>query len=236
MSWYQVLLRLGVAIGIGMLLGYEREYSNRPAGLRTHILVCVGACVITMIQTNVGSLVGNKILNCSGLSTAMKSDMGRLGAQVISGVGFLGAGTIIHEKGSVKGLTTAAGVWTTACIGLAVGFGFYFLSISSAIGVFLIIVFMKKFEVWFLDTTTPICIEVTYDKSIDLNVQLREYFKYKNIQVKDVKYIIENNNKDEKYRKCEYSLLVSRHARLNKLKKDLEKNDWITEVKVIEFK
>lgn len=54
MNWHQVLLRLGVAIGIGMLLGYEREYSNRPAGLRTHILVCVGACVIGMLQTNLG--------------------------------------------------------------------------------------------------------------------------------------------------------------------------------------
>ncbi|KGN01474.1 magnesium transporter MgtC [Clostridium novyi A str. 4570] len=233
MIWHQILLRLGVAIGIGILLGYEREYSNRPAGLRTHILVCVGACVIGMVQTNLGFFVGNKILNCPALSTAMKSDMGRLGAQVISGVGFLGAGTIIHDKGSVRGLTTAAGIWTTACIGLAVGFGFHFLSIAAAIGVFLVIVFMKKFEMCFLDTTIPARIEITYDKNIDLNVQLKEYFKYKNIEIKDIRYIIEKNNINENYRKCEYSLLVSRHAKLDRLKKGLEKYNWIIEVKVI---
>ncbi|EDS76803.1 MgtC/SapB family protein [Clostridium massiliodielmoense] len=233
MSYYQILLRLGVAIGIGILLGYEREYSNRPAGLRTHILVCVGACVITMIQTNVGFLVGNKILNCPALSTAMKSDMGRLGAQVISGIGFLGAGTIIHEKGSVKGLTTAAGVWTTACIGLAVGFGFYFLSIASAIGVFLVIVFMKKFEICFLDTTIPVRLEVVYNKNIDLNIQLLEYFKYKNIEIKDIRYVIDYNSENDQHKKCEYSLLVSRHANLKKIKKGLERNKWIIEVKII---
>ncbi|KEI06811.1 MgtC/SapB family protein [Clostridium botulinum] len=233
MSHYQILIRLGVAILIGVLLGYEREYSNRPAGLRTHILVCVGACVITMIQTSVGLEVGGKILNCPGLATAMKSDMGRLGAQVISGIGFLGAGTIIHEKGSVKGLTTAAGIWTTACIGLAVGFGYYFLSISAAIGVFIIIVCMKKVEVYFFDRTTPINIEIQYDMNVDLNAELVGYFKYKNIKIQNIIYIVEKKQDNKNYRKCVYKLLISKHSNLRRLKKELENNSWIIEAKVV---
>ncbi|AYF54059.1 MgtC/SapB family protein [Clostridium botulinum] len=233
MSHYQILIRLGVAILIGILLGYEREYSNQPAGLRTHILVCVGACVITMIQTIVGLEVGGKILSSPGLSTAMKSDMGRLGAQVISGIGFLGAGTIIHEKGSVKGLTTAAGIWTTACIGLAIGFGYYFLSISAAIGVFIIIVCMKKVEVYFFDRTTPINIEIQYDMSIDLNAELVEYFKYKNIKIENIIYIVEKNQCNKNYRKCIYKLLISRHSNLKRLKKELENNSWIIEANIL---
>ncbi|AEB77074.1 MgtC/SapB family protein [Clostridium botulinum] len=233
MSHYQILIRLGVAILIGVLLGYEREYSNRPAGLRTHILVCVGACVITMIQTSVGLEVGGKILSCPGLSTAMKSDMGRLGAQVISGIGFLGAGTIIHEKGSVKGLTTAAGIWTTACIGLAVGFGYYFLSISAAIGVFIIIVCMKKVEVYFFDRTTPINIEIQYDMNVDLNAELVGYFKYKNIKIQNIIYVVEKNQDNKNYRKCVYKLLISKHSNLRRLKKELENNSWIIEAKVV---
>lgn len=232
MREYEILMRLGVAILIGVLLGYEREYSNRPAGLRTHILVCVGACVITMIQTNVGVEVGEKILRCPGLSTAMKSDMGRLGAQVISGVGFLGAGTIIHYKGSVRGLTTAAGIWTTACIGLAVGFGYYFLAISAAIGVFMIIVCMKKVEVYFFEKAISVDIEIEYDISIDLNNELVQYFKYKNIKIENIVYVIEKNLEGN-YRKCIYKLSVSKHSNLKKIKKELEGNNGIVKAKVL---
>ncbi len=81
---------------------------------------------------------------------AIKVDIGRLGAQVITGVGFLGAGTIIHDKGSIKGLTTAASIWTVACIGLAVGLGYYTLTILSTICVFIVLVFLKTFEESFL--------------------------------------------------------------------------------------
>jgi putative Mg2+ transporter-C (MgtC) family protein len=100
---------------IGVIIGLEREYTHRPAGLRTHILVALGACVV--------SITGQMIFLQYSLQGATP-DPARLSAQVITGVGFLGAGTIMKEGASVKGLTTAASVWAVACLGLAAGFGY----------------------------------------------------------------------------------------------------------------
>jgi putative Mg2+ transporter-C (MgtC) family protein len=133
---YDVAIRLILAVVVGGLIGYEREYKNRPAGFRTHILVCLGAAITSMIQLYSIQDTTNLILMHPELQNALKADIGRLGAQVITGVGFLGAGTIIHEKGSVKGLTTAASIWTVACIGLGVGLGYYTLTILSTICVY----------------------------------------------------------------------------------------------------
>ena len=111
-----ILVRLLLATLCAGIIGIERQRKSRPAGLRTHIVVCLGAALVMMI---------NQFLLDQGLTT----DAARLGAQVISGIGFLGAGTIIltgrSGKPQVKGLTTAASLWTSACMGLAIGCGFY---------------------------------------------------------------------------------------------------------------
>ena len=112
----QIALRLACAMVIGTLIGLEREYTHRPAGLRTHILVALGACVV--------SLTG-EILFSHYAELGATPDPARLSAQVITGVGFLGAGTIMKEGATVKGLTTAASVWAVACLGIATGFGYY---------------------------------------------------------------------------------------------------------------
>ncbi len=112
----EILLRLGCAMLIGVVIGLEREFTHRPAGLRTHILVALGACVI--------SITGEMLYHhYSALGAS--PDPARLSAQVITGVGFLGAGTIMKEGATVKGLTTAASVWAVACLGIAAGFGYY---------------------------------------------------------------------------------------------------------------
>lgn len=109
-----IIVRLCLAMLFGGIIGFERERKKRPAGLRTHILVCIGA-TLTMITNQY--IVEH---------LQMGGDPTRLGAQVISGIGFLGAGTIIVTgKQQVKGLTTAAGLWASACMGLAIGIGFY---------------------------------------------------------------------------------------------------------------
>lgn len=113
----QIALRLACAMLIGIVIGLEREYTHRPAGLRTHILVALGACV--------ASVMGEMIF----LHFTANADPARLSAQVITGVGFLGAGTIMKEGASVKGLTTAASVWAVACLGIASGFGYYALAL-----------------------------------------------------------------------------------------------------------
>ena len=116
-----ICLRLFCAMVVGMLIGMEREFTHRPAGLRTHILVALGACV--------ASLMGEMIFTHYNPS----ADPARLSAQVITGVGFLGAGTIMKEGVNVKGLTTAASVWAVACLGIAAGFGFYAVAVAGMI-------------------------------------------------------------------------------------------------------
>ena len=112
-----ILIRLLCAMIVGSLVGMEREYTHHPAGLRTHILVALGACVASIMGIMLTNQYGN-------------SDPARLSAQVITGVGFLGAGTIMKEGVSVKGLTTAASVWAVACLGIAAGFGYYVLALT----------------------------------------------------------------------------------------------------------
>jgi putative Mg2+ transporter-C (MgtC) family protein len=120
----QIALRLACAMLVGMLIGLEREYTHRPAGLRTHILVALGACAV--------SITGEMLFTHYSALGAMP-DPARLSAQVITGVGFLGAGTIMKEGASVKGLTTAAGVWAVACLGVTAGFGNYALALMGAV-------------------------------------------------------------------------------------------------------
>ncbi len=115
-----IALRLLCAMMVGTLIGMEREYTHRPAGLRTHILVALGACVVSIL---------GEMLFTHYTALGAAPDPARLSAQVITGVGFLGAGTIMKEGVSVKGLTTAASVWAVACLGIAAGFGYYALAL-----------------------------------------------------------------------------------------------------------
>jgi len=141
-----ILIRLGLAVLIGGVIGYEREYKKRPAGFRTHILVCLGAALVSLISDQLRINVFSMYLANPAMGSQVRTDVGRIGAQVISGIGFLGAGTIMSDKGSIKGLTTAASIWATGCIGLAVGWGFYLLAILSAAAILMTLIFMKAFE------------------------------------------------------------------------------------------
>jgi len=123
----EIGLRLLCAMVVGLVIGTEREYTNRPAGMRTHILVSLGACAVMIT----GQLI---FIRYHALGAA--PDPARLGAQVITGVGFLGAGTILREGANVKGLTTAASLWTVACLGLAAGGGYYGVALLGMVFIF----------------------------------------------------------------------------------------------------
>lgn len=143
MDYIVVLERLIVGVIVGGLVGYEREFKNSPAGFRTHILVCLGATIISLItEYDIQKMM--IIAQNPMYAEVIKVDIARLGAQVVSGVGFLGAGTILRDKGSVRGLTTAATLWTVACLGLAVGRGLFALSLTGAFIVFIILSLFKK--------------------------------------------------------------------------------------------
>ena len=123
---WQMVARLILAAGLGAIVGYEREYEGKPAGVRTHGMVALGAALFTVVSLYGFGGVG---------------DPGRVAAQVVTGIGFLGEGAILHERGSVRGLTTAASLWVTAAIGVAVGVGMYVMSLETAILVFLLLRF-----------------------------------------------------------------------------------------------
>ncbi len=135
-DWIEIVCRILLALAIGAVIGWDREKSQRPAGLRTHILVCVGAATCMMV-----GYYGLEQAHGQG-----SVDPTRMASQVISGIGFLGAGTILREGFSVRGLTTAASLWTVACIGLAVGIGYYFGAIFAAVMVFLMLTLGERVE------------------------------------------------------------------------------------------
>jgi putative Mg2+ transporter-C (MgtC) family protein len=127
MNILDIIFRLLCALIVGIVIGTEREYTHRPAGMRTHMLVALGACVVMVI----GQLIFEQYQ-----SYGATPDPARMAAQVITGVGFLGAGTIMKEGPSVKGLTTAASLWATACLGLAAGAGYYVVALAGMVFIF----------------------------------------------------------------------------------------------------
>ena len=133
-TYLAVFLRIFAAVIVGGILGLERGMKNRPAGLRTYMLVCVGACVIMLTNQYIYQIAGT-------------GDPVRMGAQVVSGIGFLGAGTIIvTRRNQIKGLTTAAGLWSAAGVGLALGVGFYEAALAGTLAVFFVMTLLQKMD------------------------------------------------------------------------------------------
>lgn len=136
MSNYEMIFKLALACILGALIGLERESLNRPAGLRTYTLVSVGSALAMLVSIDIYLLYHHTV----------QADPGRIAAQVVSGIGFLGAGTIMREGATVRGLTTAAGLWVVACIGLAVGAGLYIPAIATTLLILFVLIYFVKFE------------------------------------------------------------------------------------------
>lgn len=132
----QIFLRLMLAAVLSGIIGYEREARGRAAGLRTTILVGVGSCLIMLTSINIYDLYKGQT----------SVDPARIAAQVVSGIGFLGAGTILHFRASVRGLTTAAGLWAVSGVGLAVGSGFFSAALISSVIIFVVLFFLSRLE------------------------------------------------------------------------------------------
>lgn len=196
-AYNDIVIRIMLAVFIGALIGFERTKRNRPAGFRTHILVCVSAAVIAIIQVKIVSdavifsMTSEKI-------TVSESNIGRLGASVISGIGFLGAGTILKTKNSVKGLTTAASLWTVACIGLAVGMGYYFISIFSAVVTVVVLVLFEYIENKFMIRPRNIRIYVKLKNSSKFYKNTDEFFHDRGVKINGIEKI----NETEDYEEC----------------------------------
>jgi putative Mg2+ transporter-C (MgtC) family protein len=138
-SFLQTLFTLMVAAVLGGAVGFERESANRPAGLRTHTLVCVGSALVMMVSIDMYHLV---LAEGSGFN----ADPGRIAAQVVSGIGFLGAGTIMREGATIRGLTTAASLWVVAGVGLAAGAAMYMEAVVATVVILLTLKTLSEVE------------------------------------------------------------------------------------------
>lgn len=133
----EVAAKIALAAILGGLVGAEREWSGKWAGLRTHMLIAVGAALVTHLSVHMGAIYADQYA---------RWDPGRIAAQVVSGVGFLGAGTIIQARGGVRGLTTAAGLWVAAAVGMAVGGRFYAEAGVTAVVLLLVLAALRPLE------------------------------------------------------------------------------------------
>lgn len=141
-SHWELIFRMVMAVVLGGLIGIEREWSNHAAGFRTHILVCLGSATIMLLSVYGFSQFVNE--------TNVRTDPARLAAQVISGIGFLGAGAILRNGNMIKGLTTAASVWVVAAIGLSIGAGFYTGALTCTFLVLINLFLLNKWEKYLL--------------------------------------------------------------------------------------
>ena len=163
--WVQVeyLVRIFVAACLGLLIGSERKNRNKSAGIRTHVIVALGAALIMVVSKY-------------GFMDVEKADAARVAAQVVSGIGFLGAGVIFVRNNLVNGLTTAAGIWATAGVGLALGAGMYVVGISSALLVLLIQFVMHRIA-YFADVASGGLIRMTLVKREGIVQSMEDYIQ-----------------------------------------------------------
>ncbi|MFA7079049.1 MAG: MgtC/SapB family protein [Syntrophomonas sp.] len=136
MSTYEIIFKLTLACILGGIIGLERESLNRPAGFRTYTLVCMGSALAMVVSLDMYYQYYQTV----------NADPGRIAAQVVSGIGFLGAGTIMREGSTVRGLTTAAGLWGVACVGLAIGAGMYVPAVVTTVLILFVLIYFVKFE------------------------------------------------------------------------------------------
>lgn len=187
LNFISILLRLSLAVIFGGIIGFGREKEKRPAGLRTHILVCLGATLAMLTNVYVVKEFQGNI------------DPTRIGAQVISGIGFLGAGTIIITgKNKVRGLTTAAGLWSSACMGLAIGVGFYEGAIIGCIFIFSVMAILGKLDKQINRNSRILNLYIIINAPTVLSTIIKKFKNSEgNIQIKDIEINNYNINCNE---------------------------------------
>lgn len=219
MSLLSIVVRVFLAALCGGIIGMEREYRRQPAGFRTHMLICLGAAITIMTSQHI--VVHMKLY----------TDMGRLGAQVVAGIGFIGTGAIVKTKGKTRGITTAAGLWTAAVIGLAVGIGFYEAAFLCTILVLIAEGILPGVERYINKGMSEINLYLEYENS-DCYVEVIHYLQCRNLKILNRE--IARAKKSEKHSVCAIFMI-----RLNKgytaelVKAELKKLPGIEQCEII---
>ena len=179
-----VVVRIFLAMFIGGFIGFERGINNRPAGFKTYMLVCLGACMVMMTGQYISGLYPD-------------SDPARLGAQVISGIGFLGAGSIIITGHSqIRGITTAASLWVAACLGLTIGIGFYAGAIAGGLAVIIVMTGLRNVDRRIKSRAHAMRMYIEADKYETIGILLRT-IKSRHIFLKDIDLLSGGAGKNE---------------------------------------
>ncbi|HEY0208510.1 MgtC/SapB family protein [Acerihabitans sp.] len=194
----ELLLRIALAGGLGALIGVERQLRAKEAGLRTHILVCIGSAMFMIV-----SKYGFADLLANGHNIAL--DPSRISAQVVSGIGFLGAGTIMLNKQIVRGLTTAAGLWVTAALGLIVGSGMYAIGIFGTLMTLVVLEGVRQLSNRLIGQRYMLMLSLA-PASIDLVMQA-----LRKLHVRVIRSSVVRN--DDENKDCKMTLEVMMHAR-----------------------
>ena len=217
LTFLSVTMRMALAMLCGGMIGVEREFKRRSAGFRTHILICLGASMTTLTSQYLG------------LYMNYFTDVGRLGAQVVAGIGFIGAGTIIVTRGTrVKGLTTAAGLWTAAIIGLALGCGFYEGALFAAAAVLLAELVFSKWEYHLMDSAPEINLYLEYTDKDCLEKVLRLY-REREVKVLDME-ITRAAGSDQSNACVIFSLRLNKKVRTEQLLVDVKSTEGVLSV------
>lgn len=225
----EIIQRLLLSALMAGMIGYDREFKNRPAGIRTHILVCLGATIIALIQQQIEVEALKIAITQPELRSVVRADPARLIAQVISGIGFLGAGTIIVTKRSVYGLTTAASLWTVACLGLSVGMGYYTISILGFIAIILVLSLLNKLIV----VQTLNQIEVKFTHAAETKEFILDYFAEQGVTLKNVDFDIDfTDNGNRLYRNI-YTVEIPKDKKHADIIEDLAQNKNVKKIRMI---
>ena len=188
-SVLSIAVRMTLAVVCGGIIGIEREYKRRPAGFRTHILICLGAAITTLTSQHI-------VFNMQ-----MYTDLGRLGAQVVAGIGFIGAGTIIVTKRQrVKGLTTAAGLWTAAIIGLVCGAGFVECALFATLMVLVAELLLIRIEYRYAQRADDINLYIEYNDANAIEEIVR-LIRERHLKMRELE-ITRVSNEEDSIRYC----------------------------------
>jgi len=198
--YLEVLLKIVVATLFGGLVGLEREHHNQPAGLKTHIILCVGATLITIVSIDLAR----------DFAGAHPTDPTRIAANIVTGIGFLGGGAILRMGATVRGLTTAACIWTVTGVGMAVGAGKYYPAALVILTILLTLHFLGRFENVFIDRRKLKRIAITARSSPDLLGSIEKILSDCGITIKNIDISRELNEPN-----VEIQALVSMPERLN---------------------
>ncbi|MGM0238715.1 MULTISPECIES: MgtC/SapB family protein [Enterococcus] len=228
MNLINILEPLLFSILVSSMIGYNRETKSSPAGMRTYNLVCLGAVILTIISKELSEATAQAVITNPELKGIISADSSKIIAQIVSGIGFLGAGTIIVSQKRVKGLSTASSLWVTAAIGIAVGLGYYLLALFSSLLVVVILATFNKIIPF--QSLKNLAITIS---SVETEKMITEYFKNNQITVKNLTTKV-YTNEDRKYYTNVYTIKPHHVTDMHHLIIDLARIDDISSIEILD--